>query len=56
MEEKSIEQKKIKFEKCEVCNKTGWVKTYGFEDGEIKNRLVKLLFPKKKIVCLECIK
>lgn len=56
MDNTEIKKSNIKTEKCEVCSKVGWIKTDGFDDGETKDRLVKLLFPKKKIVCLECIK
>ena len=46
---------KFKQAKCFRCNKDGWIKTDGYENGEIRNRLIIRALPKPNITCFECL-
>lgn len=53
--ENKEEEKKINIKKCDKCGKEGWISTSGYEKGDLFKRLCICMFPKKSILCLDCI-
>lgn len=51
----TTQNKKLRIAKCNKCGKEGWIKSDGYDEGELKNRLALINSKDNKVLCVECI-